>query len=121
MTLPPAYRPPTNQDFSSTSSSNPNSNHNAAFDPQHLQQTTSSLLSSFLTTTQHRLPFLAFNPIGPMDYAWRIADEALIGEERGKGVVKDLYGEPAGAGVSAYTLFFIDALLFIAKKGQTVN
>lgn len=56
-----------------------------------------------------------------MDYAWRIADEALIGEERGKGVVKDLYGEPAGAGVSAYTLFFIDALLFIAKKGQTVN
>lgn len=47
-----------------------------------------------------RLPFLRVRPLGPLAYAWSIADEALYTLEKDRAGSKGLMNEPVGAGVS---------------------
>lgn len=46
-----------------------------------------------------RLPIPIVNPLGPMAYAWRIADAALRADERAEGIKRGIMNEPVGPGV----------------------
>jgi len=80
--VPPLYTPPTPP--SPSSSPNPD-----------LSPSPSPLLSE----SSHYLPLLSLNPLGPMTYAWRIADTALALSEKHRGLRKGMMNEPVGAGV----------------------
>nr|XP_019014258.1 uncharacterized protein I206_00340 [Kwoniella pini CBS 10737]OCF53039.1 hypothetical protein I206_00340 [Kwoniella pini CBS 10737] len=92
--IPPSYVPPVLQS-SSSSSSNRKSN------------SASSILDQIVSTTNHRIPLLSINPLGPLGYAWRIADEALfLCEQKVKAkalIKKGYWNEPTGPGPEWYT------------------
>ncbi|WVF66384.1 hypothetical protein IAT40_001124 [Kwoniella sp. CBS 6097] len=97
--LPPPYSPPSQPASSSSSSSSTMA--------QPGRRPITSILDQLSTMTGHRVPFLSTNPIGPLSYAWRIADQALyIVEQKNKtvGQVKRGYwNEPVGPGPEWYT------------------
>ncbi|OCF44259.1 hypothetical protein I317_01877 [Kwoniella heveanensis CBS 569] len=98
--LPPAYSPPSPLASSSTSSSSPLSE-------QQGRRPITSILDQLSSMTGHRIPLLSTNPIGPLTYAWRIADQALyLVEQKNKpvGQIKRGYwNEPVGPGPEWYT------------------
>jgi hypothetical protein len=95
--IPPLYSPPgstekyrdayTNEDYASPSTT-------GADRPL---ESSASLASQSLLD---RLPLLRVNPIGPLAYAWQIADEALYTLEKSRKVQKGMMNEPVGTGVS---------------------
>ena len=48
----------------------------------------------------NRLSLPSINPLGPLSYAWRIADQALNNGAKRRGLKHGMMGEPIGAGVS---------------------
>lgn len=66
------------------------------------------------------MPLLSANPAGVLGYAWRIADTAVLEEERG-GVERGVMGEPVGAGVCLFTYHWLllhnPVGMVIAKRG----
>jgi hypothetical protein len=60
-------------------------------------------MASLSDATGGRLPFLRFSPLGPLSYAWRIADEAMALQDKSKPLKKGVMDEPVGAGVSGLT------------------
>ncbi|WVQ80444.1 hypothetical protein IAT38_002549 [Cryptococcus sp. DSM 104549] len=100
-TVPPAYHPPSSPYSSVTPSTSPSPSF-----PTHSDDRSVST----------RLPLLTANPLGPLAYAWRIADEALYlvqqaerpsgsapGASSGVGQVKRGYwNEPVGPGPEWY-------------------
>ncbi|WVQ93999.1 hypothetical protein IAU59_001077 [Kwoniella sp. CBS 9459] len=97
--LPPAYSPP--QLGSSSPSSSSSTGASTSSRP------ITSILDQLSTMTGHRIPLLSTNPIGPLAYAWKVADQALyVVEQKSKpvGQVKRGYwNEPVGPGPEWYT------------------
>lgn len=104
--LPPPYLPP--------SSPSANTYESTSYPPGSTPPSTlevSSIMSRLLEQTNGRLPFLSINSIGPISYAWRIADAALKVDEKKMGVVAGVTSEPIGQGVS----------LVIHSRGQIAD
>lgn len=95
MRMPPMYTPPGM----------------AAHGALHL----SDRLSELASQSGGRLPLPVVNPLGPMSYAWKIADSALLADERVEGIKRGAMNEPIGAGVSImlYCSSSVGALLVL--------
>jgi hypothetical protein len=61
---------------------------------------TPSISSSIGKRSAGRVPLLSLHPLGPLSYAWGIADAALASGEKASGVKLGYMGEPIGSGVS---------------------
>nr|XP_019048452.1 hypothetical protein I302_02224 [Kwoniella bestiolae CBS 10118]OCF27382.1 hypothetical protein I302_02224 [Kwoniella bestiolae CBS 10118] len=107
--LPPSYIPP-----SSPLHPAPTSN-----------QSASSILDQISNMTGHRLPLLSIDPLGPMGYAWRIADEALyLSETRGKkpgAVRRGYWNEPTGPGPEWYTKRIGLSLVYLSSESPLLQ
>ncbi|WWD06137.1 hypothetical protein V865_004222 [Kwoniella europaea PYCC6329] len=112
--LPPSYSPPSSSSSLSRSTTNPNPNGNA-----------SSVLDQISSMTGNRLPLLSINPLGPLGYAWRIADEALFLTEqkrKQKGVVRRGYwNEPTGPGPEWYTKRIGLSLVYLSSESHLLQ
>ncbi|WWC85556.1 uncharacterized protein L201_000420 [Kwoniella dendrophila CBS 6074] len=76
-------------------------------------------------TGDNSIPLLYVNPLGPLGYAWKIADEALfITEQKSKpkGLVKRGYwNEPTGPGPEWYTKRLGLSLVYLASESNLLQ
>ncbi|WVR03384.1 hypothetical protein IAU60_000375 [Kwoniella sp. DSM 27419] len=117
--LPPAYTPPSLAPSSSSSSS-------SSFSPSRSPPThPSSTIDQLSAAAGYKLPLIAANPLGPLGYAWRIADEALyLTEQKGKavGTVKRGYwNEPLGPGPEWYVKRMGLAAVYLSAESQLLK
>ncbi|KAL7418923.1 [4Fe-4S] proteins maturation [Cryptotrichosporon argae] len=68
-------------------------------------------------TTLNRLPLLSVHPLGPISYAWRIADEAVLLSKPGE-KEKGVHGEGLGAGPEWYASRLGLALVYLASEAH---
>jgi hypothetical protein len=61
-----------------------------------------AFFSDLLQTSNNRIPLFRANPLGPLSYGWRIADQASYAVERSRGLKKGMSNEPVGAGPEWY-------------------
>jgi hypothetical protein len=55
------------------------------------------------------------NPLGPLSYAWKIADRACYSLEKDRGLKKGMGGEPVGAGPEWYIARVGLGLVYLAS------
>lgn len=60
----------------------------------------SQILHTLAESSGGRIPLLSVNPLGPLSYAWRIADRAVSAADAVEGVRTGVMNEPVGPGVS---------------------
>ncbi|GFZ50649.1 hypothetical protein JCM24511_08407, partial [Saitozyma sp. JCM 24511] len=104
--LPPLYTPPGTVSSSSSSA------------PRH---STSEVMASLSDATGGRLPFLRFSPLGPLSYAWRIADEAMALQDKSKPLKKGVMDEPVGAGPEWYASRIGLSLAYLAAESHLLR
>ncbi|ORX33559.1 hypothetical protein BD324DRAFT_639285 [Kockovaella imperatae] len=116
--FPPLYQPP---GTASTSS-------HARLDPPATSRVGAAsewdsitLLDKLESLTGGRIPFLRFNPLGPLGYAWDIADHALRIDETRSGQTRGMMNEPTGAGPEWYTSRMSIALAYLAAESQLLQ
>ncbi|KAI9635983.1 uncharacterized protein MKK02DRAFT_44682 [Dioszegia hungarica] len=68
-----------------------------------------------------RLPIPLTNPIGPMAYAWRIADAAIRADERAEGIKRGVMNEPVGPGPEWYTSRISLALAYLRAESHLLK
>ncbi|WWC57852.1 uncharacterized protein I303_100387 [Kwoniella dejecticola CBS 10117] len=106
--IPPSYVPPALQP------SNPPTPTSA-----------SSILDQMTNATGHRIPLSSINPLGPLSYAWRIADEALfLNEQKGKvqgSVRRGYWNEPTGPGPEWYTKRIGLSIVYLASESALLQ
>ncbi|CAD6584761.1 MAG: hypothetical protein TREMPRED_003953 [Tremellales sp. Tagirdzhanova-0007] len=68
-----------------------------------------------------RLPLLSLNPLGPLTYAWRIADAALSLTEKHRGLRKGVMNEPIGSGPEWYTSRLGVSLVYLAAEASLLH
>ncbi|WRT63568.1 uncharacterized protein IL334_000473 [Kwoniella shivajii] len=81
----------------------------------------STILSKVSQVTGDRIPLITINPLGPLGYAWRIADEALyLTEEKGK-VKRGYWNEPTGPGPEWYTKRIGLSLVYLSSESTLLK
>jgi hypothetical protein len=61
------------------------------------------------------------NPLGPLSYAWKIADRACYSLEKDRGLKKGMGGEPVGAGPEWYIARVGLGLVYLASGMSSLH